>query len=176
MPKAKRPVLQTQTPPLFWKEGRRESPGDMPLSPPCLADGGASQFIWAPGGGLWPKMSPFFAQQVSGWWVCLVSPLGPPVPWGLGFLGGSSMDTSSEEVAQNHLLLPSPSTSHPREGRVTTSQGSGPSPSLIIFTSAEDFPPCRASVSSSIPPPYRVLRWRGTLDGGQGLLCLPAWP
>lgn len=67
---AKRPVLQTpdSTLSLEGREGGRAPVTYLLLS--CLADAGVSRFIWAPGGGRWPKLPPFFAQQVSGWGVC----------------------------------------------------------------------------------------------------------
>jgi hypothetical protein len=68
----------------------------------------------APGGGLWPQLSLFVAQQIPWGWCAYVSSLGPTI----GLVTDSSavltaQALSLEHWAQNHLLLPSLSTSLP---------------------------------------------------------------
>lgn len=91
VPEAKRPVLQTPDSTTFsGREGRRETPGDIPA--PTLPGRWRCKPVHL---GSWRWA---LAQDVS--FLCTagfrmvgvpaVSPLGPPVPWGLGFLGGSN--------------------------------------------------------------------------------------
>lgn len=127
VPEAKRPVLQTPDSTTFsGREGRWEGPGDTPapiLPGRCRCEPvHLGSWRWA-----LAQAASFFCTagfRMGG--VPAVSPLGPPLPWGLGFLGGSNSPRIHRlrrwpRTVSCALAINSP----PQGRRTTTSQEPG---------------------------------------------------
>lgn len=127
VPEAKRPVLQTPDSTTFsGREGRWEGPGDIPA--PILPGRWRCKLVHL-GSWRWALAQAASFLCTAGFrmgGVPAVSPLGPPLPWGLGFLGSSNSPRIHGLRRWPRTVSCALTINFPPQGRrITTSQESG---------------------------------------------------